>query len=147
MIPGPPSPRPDGPNVPGVEAVSVDPVGGGAVEGPNTGDRARDVVNSSGPGRWMRFLDALAGLLAAGGLVVGIILLFAALIAPAAVAAAGLGVADGPGWDRVLAQLAVGVAGETVVLLRRRWSTVIRVLADSAVVVAALLVIWWAWLA
>ena len=96
---------------------------------------------------WLRVLDTLAGLLSAGVLVVGIILLIAALIAPSLVAAAGLGVAAGPGWDRVLAQLAVGVVGETVVLLRRRWPMTVRGFADGAVVVAALLVIWWAWLA
>lgn len=94
----------------------------------------------------MRLLDKLAGLLAAGVLVVGIILLLAAVIAPGAVAAAGLGVANGPGWARVIAHLAVGTVGELVVLLRHRWPRPVRVLADAAVVLAALLVIWWAWL-
>lgn len=98
------------------------------------------------PARAVRVLDGLAGLLAAGILVVGVGLIIAALVAPPAVAAAGLGVADGPGWSTVLAHLLVGVAGEAVVSLRRRWSTVIRVSADLAVVLAALLVIWWAWL-
>jgi hypothetical protein len=110
------------------------------------GVEAAGVVNSAGPGRWVRFLDALAGLLSAGVLVVGIILLLASLIAPSAVAAAGLGVADGPGWDRVIAHLVVGAAGELVVLLRRRWPTFFGAMADVVVIVAALPVIWWAWI-
>ena len=126
-----------GSNVPGVEAAGVPAAGAGA---------ARSRTAGAGSGRWVRFLDALAGLLSAGVLVVGIVLLLAAVIAPSAVAAAGLGVADGPGWDRVIAHLAVGAAGEVVVLLRRRWPTVVRGLADAVVVLAALMVIWWAWL-
>ena len=98
------------------------------------------------PARGLRVLDVVSGLLSAGILFVGLILLSAALIAPAAVAAAGLGVADGPGWARVIAHLGVGVAGELVVLLRDRWPVVVRALADTIVVIAALTVIWWAWL-
>ncbi len=97
------------------------------------------------PGPGLRLLDALTGLLAAGVLVVGVVLLLAALIAPAALAAAGLGPAAGPGWDRVLAHLTVGVAGELVVRLRGRWSGSVRVLADLAVLVAAVAVLWWGW--
>lgn len=97
------------------------------------------------PGFGVRLLDALAGLLSAGILLVGILLLFAALIAPSAVAAAGLGVADGPGWDRVIGHLMVGLCGELVVLLRRRWTMAVRVLADVMVVVAGLAVLWWGW--
>jgi hypothetical protein len=93
-----------------------------------------------------RFLDGLAGLLAAGILLVGVLLLVSALIAPGLLAAAGLGPADGPGWDRVLAHLGVGVVGELVVRLRRGWPTPARVGADAAVTVAALVLIWWAWL-
>lgn len=108
--------------------------------------RAANRIASTRPGVGLRLLDRLAGLLSAGVLVVGVILLLAALIAPAAVAAAGLGVADGPGWDRVITHMVVGVAGELVVLLRSRWPTVVRALADTIVVVAALMVFWWAWL-
>ena len=103
-------------------------------------------LDTAEPGRGLRLLDWLAGLLSAGVLLVGVILLLAALIAPAAVAAAGLGVADGPGWDRVIAHLAVGAAGELVVVLRKRWPSVVRAVADVGVVLAALVVIWWEWL-
>lgn len=98
------------------------------------------------PGGAVRLLDTLAGLLAAGLLVFGVLLLLAALIAPAALAAAGLGDADGPGWARVAAHLAVGAAGEVVVRRRARWSRAGRILADLAVVLAALAVLGWAWL-
>lgn len=94
----------------------------------------------------IRFLDGLAGLLAAGILLVGVLLLVSALIAPGLLAAAGLGPADGPGWDRVLAHLGVGVAGELVVRLRRGWPMPVRIGADSAVTVAAVALIWWAWM-
>ena len=94
----------------------------------------------------VRFLDLLAGLLAAGILLLGVLLLLAAILAPALLAAAGLGEAEGPGWIRVLSHLAVGVLGELVVRLRPRWPTKARVLADLAVVAAALAVIWWGWL-
>lgn len=93
----------------------------------------------------LRVLDGLAGLLAAGVLVVGVLLLLAALIAPSVLAAADLGSADGPGWDRVAAHLAVGGAGEAVVRLRRRWPVTVRMAADLAVVVAAVAVIGWGW--
>ena len=98
------------------------------------------------PALAIRFLDGLAGLLAAGILLVGVLLLLTALVAPGLLAAAGLGPADGPGWDRVLAHLAVGVAGELVVRLRRGWPMAARIGADGAVTVAALVLIWWAWL-
>ena len=90
-------------------------------------------------------LDALAGLLAAGVLAVGVLLLLAALIAPSALSAAGLAGATGPGWGRVIAQLAVGTVGELVVRWRGSWPTTIRVVADAAVIVAVLAVIAWAW--
>lgn len=96
-------------------------------------------------GRVVRVLDGLAGLLSAGILLVGVLLALAALIAPAALSAAGLGAATGPGWQRVAAHLLVGVSGELVVHLRRRWPPTVRGGVDLAVIVAALVVIGWAW--
>ncbi|MGS0684172.1 hypothetical protein ACVBEQ_03255 [Nakamurella sp. GG22] len=92
-----------------------------------------------------RLLDALAGLLAAGLLVIGVVLLLAELIAPTALPAAGLGPAAGPGWSSVLAHLVVGGAGEVVVRLRDRWPVGVRAGADAAVIVAVLAVLWWHW--
>ena len=93
----------------------------------------------------LRAIDLAAGLLAAGILLVGLGLLLSALIAPARLAAAGHGGANGPGWDRVIAHLAVGVAGEVVVRLRRNWSAPARVAADAAVILGSVGVIWWGW--
>jgi hypothetical protein len=90
-------------------------------------------------------LDALAGLLAAGMLVVGTGLLVAQLLAPALLPAAGWGAATGPGWTGVGAHLLVGLAGEAVVRMRRRWAGPLRLGADLAVIVGALAVIAWAW--
>lgn len=94
----------------------------------------------------VRLLDLLAGLLSAGILVLGALLLLSAVLSPALLAAAGLGDATGPGWLSVSAHLLVGVIGELVVRLRRRWSTGFRCLADAAVIAAALAVIWFSWL-
>lgn len=97
----------------------------------------------AGPG--VRMLDSLAGLFAAGMLLVGVGLLLAQLLAPALLSAAGWGVATGPGWASVGAHLLVGGGGEVVYRTRRRWTGWPRVLADTGIVVAALAVIAWAW--
>jgi len=103
------------------------------------------VTAAGRPARWVRILDGLAGLLAAGVLLFGGLLLLAAVLAPALPSAVDLGSAAGPGWDRVVAHLAVGVVGEAVVRFRGRWSTTARAGADLAVVLAAVVVIWWGW--
>ena len=90
-------------------------------------------------------MDAVAGLFSAGTLVIGVLLLVMAAVAPTALERAGLGQADGPGWSRVSAQLLVGAIGELVVLLRRRWPPGARAAADLAVIVGCLTVTWWAW--
>jgi hypothetical protein len=97
------------------------------------------------PAAVIRLLDALAGLLAAGSVLVGVLLLIAALAAPAVLDAVGLGPADGPGWGRVIAQLAVGLAGEVVVSLRGKWAAPVRVAADLTVICSAVAVISWVW--
>jgi hypothetical protein len=93
----------------------------------------------------VRVLDALAGLLAAGVVVLAILLLAAQLIAPSALTA-GWGPATGPGWPRVVAHLVVGAAGELVVRFRGRLPGPARATADAAVVVAAVVLVgcgWW----
>lgn len=95
--------------------------------------------------RGLRLLDRIAGLVAAGMLLVGVLLLVAAFVAPAVLPGLGLGPADGPGWWRVGGHLLVGVAGELVVHRRRNWSPPVRVTADLCVVIAAVAVIWLAW--
>lgn len=92
-----------------------------------------------------RVLDTLAGLFAAGILVVGVGLLLAQLLAPAVLSAAGWGVATGPGWVPVSAHLIVGVAGEVLVRYRARFGSLVRAGADLAVVGAAVAVIGWIW--
>lgn len=91
----------------------------------------------------VRVLDTLAGLLSAGLLVLGVLLLLTQLIAP--LSAAGWGQAAGPGWPSVLAHLSVGVVGELVVRLRGRLPRALRVTADGAVVFSAGFVVAWAW--
>lgn len=90
--------------------------------------------------------DALAGLFAAGMLVVGTGLLVAQLLGPALLPAAGWGAATGPGWVHVGAHLLVGLAGEAVVRMRQRWAGPLRLGADLGVILGALAVIvrvWW----
>ena len=96
-------------------------------------------------GALVRLLDVLAGLLSAGLLVVGGLLLAAQRLAPSVLSMAGWGQASGPGWPRVGAQLLVGVGGEVVVRLRGRLGRGPRIAADLAVIVAAVTVIVWAW--
>lgn len=98
------------------------------------------------PGPVMRTLDVLAGLLSAGILLFGVLLLLAAVISPAALPGTGLGIATGPGWSSVSLHLATGVIGELVVLRRRGWPPAVRAGADLVVIAAALLVLWWTWL-
>lgn len=95
--------------------------------------------------RGLRLLDGLAGVVAAGMLLVGLLLLVAGFVAPAVLPGMGLGPAGGPGWSRVAGHLLVGVAGELVVRGRRNWPPSVRVAADLGVVLAAVGVIWWAW--
>ena len=97
-------------------------------------------------GPLVRGLDLLAGLLSAGLLVVGVVLLLAQLLAPSALSLAGWGQATGPGWARVAAHLVVGVGGELVVRLRARLFPAARATADTVVVVAGVVVVartWW----
>jgi hypothetical protein len=94
----------------------------------------------------MRVLDVLAGLLAAGVLAVGIVLMLAEIAAPAVLAAAGLGPAQGPGPVTVVAHLSVGIIGEIVVRVRGRWPAVVRAIVDCVIIAAAVTVLavtWW----
>jgi hypothetical protein len=91
-------------------------------------------------------VDGLAGLFAAGMLVVGVLLLLAAIIAPGLLDAAGLGPALGPGGPTVIAHLVVGVGGELAIRLRRRWPPAGRVVVDCVIIAAAVIVLartWW----
>jgi hypothetical protein len=101
-------------------------------------------VNARARG-WLRLLDGLTGLVAAGMVIVGGLLLAAALIAPGLLADVGLGPASGPGWSRVGGHLLVGITGELVVHRRRNWPLAVRMAADLGVLVAAVVVIGWAW--
>lgn len=96
-------------------------------------------------GRGVRMLDAVAGVLAAGCVLLGVLLLALHLLAPSALAGWGVQGAVGPGWPRVAGHLAVGLIGEAVVCLRRRWTAPVRSAADAGVVVVALAVLGWAW--
>ncbi len=96
--------------------------------------------------RWLRALDGAAGLLSAGVLVLGVVLLVAQLAAPILWDGAELGSATGPGWASVAAHVGVGAVGELIVLLRRGWPVPVRAAADLTVVAAALAVmvlLWW----
>lgn len=96
--------------------------------------------------RGLRVLDAVAGLLSAGMLVLGLALLVSQLFGAALLGGTGLSAATGPGWWRVAAHLAVGAAGETGVLLRRRLAVGPRAAIAGGTVVAALAVVvaaWW----
>jgi hypothetical protein len=94
--------------------------------------------------RWLRVLEAVAGVLSAGVLLLGLVLSVAQVLAPR-LGGTGLEAAVGPGWDRAVATLAVGVVGELLRALRRR----LAVAARAAVAVVVLLgigaLLWFTW--
>jgi hypothetical protein len=97
-------------------------------------------------GRGVRLLEAVAGLLSGGVLVLGLVLLASQVLAPSMLSGTGFAAATGPGWWRVAAHLLVGAAGETGVLLRRRASIAARVTMAAATIAAVLAVLaaaWW----
>ena len=88
----------------------------------------------------------MAGLLSGGVLVLGLVLLLSQLFAPSLLGGTGYAAATGPGWWRVVAHLAVGLAGEAGVLLRGRTPTTARAAVAVATIVAAIVVLatsWW----
>ena len=95
----------------------------------------------------LRALEVVAGLLSAGLVVVGLVLVVAQLFAADIAPGTGLRAASGPGWSRAVGQLAVGIAGELVVLLRPRLPHAARTYLAAAVIVAALVALWLCWLA
>ncbi len=102
-------------------------------------------VGSARPAsRWLRFLEAVAGLLTAGIAVAGIVLLAAQLVAPRT-GGTGLDAATGPGWSTVLATLAVAVVGESLRLLRRRLPAAARMVSAAAVIIGVLVLLWFSW--
>ena len=122
--------------------------------GPDRGDTPTDwltpVPPAGGPlarrpGRGLRVLEVLAGLASGGLLIVGLALLVLQFLAPQLAPGTGLSAPSGPGWPRIAWQLGVGVAGELVVLARRRSPRPARWLLAAAVVVATGAVLWLAW--
>src|SRR3954466_2507525 len=72
--------------------------------------------------RWLRGLEVVAGILSAGVLVLGVALLVSQVLAPR-LGGTGLESATGPGWARTLGALGIGVVGETLRAMRRRWTS------------------------
>jgi hypothetical protein len=112
---------------------------------PLPGSDLRRPARVRGPGVLVRSTVALADLLAAGVLVLGVVLLTAMVVLPSA----GNGAwneTTGPGWGRVAAHLGVGLAGGTGGRLARRASPGLRIAVAVATVVAVLAVLalsWW----
>lgn len=95
----------------------------------------------------LRVLEVLAGLLSGGLVTVGLGLVVLQLLAPELAPGTGLAAPAGPTWIRALAQLCVGLLGETAVLLRPRLSRAPRAWLAVAVIAAAAVTVYWAWLA
>jgi hypothetical protein len=95
------------------------------------------------PGR-LRGLEVVAGILSAGVLLLGVGLVVAQLLAPR-LGGDGLEAATGPGWGRASAALVVGVVGEVLRALRRRWATSVRAVAAIVVIVAVVALLWFTW--
>ena len=71
-------------------------------------------------------------------------LLAAQVIAPRT-GGSGLEASTGPGWDRVVATLAVAAVGETLRAVRRRLPPAARLVGAIAVIVGVLVLLWFTW--
>lgn len=92
-----------------------------------------------------RVLESAAGLFSAGLVLLGLALIVLQFAAPELAPGTGQAAAAGPTMSRALAQLGVGLAGESAVWARRRLSRGPRVWAAVAVLVAAGAVLWFCW--
>lgn len=109
------------------------------------GEPPRPVTGGRPVSRLVRVTDVVAGLLSAGTLVAGLVLLAARFAAPAIWAAPVIEAAQGPSWPRVIVHLVAGAAGEVVAALRGRRSRGPRIAANLLVTVACLGALWWSW--
>lgn len=89
--------------------------------------------------RSVRILEAVAALLSAGVLVVGVALAVLLVAAPA------LNDGTGPRLDRVIVALVAGVLGEVAHLRRERLPVRARPWIAGLVIVVALGALWWGW--
>lgn len=89
--------------------------------------------------RPVRFVEAVAALLSAGLLVVGVVLAVLLVAAPA------LNGGTGPRWDRVLVAVVVGVIGEVLHRRRDRLPGRARPAVAAGVIVLMLAALWWGW--
>ena len=99
----------------------------------------------SRPPAGLRALEVVSGLLSAGVLVLGLVLLVSQLGARHLLSGTGLAAATGPGWWRVAVHLVVGAAGEVGMLLRRSAAPAVRAVVASVTVVAVVVVLGAAW--
>lgn len=93
------------------------------------------------PGRPVRILEAVSGLLGGGLLLAGIVLLIAHFVAPHAVTGG-----RGPSTEAIVTHFGVGVVAEVLRAVRNRMSVPVRVAAAGAVILATigvLILIWW----
>lgn len=92
--------------------------------------------------RGLRVLEAIAGLLAAGMLVLGLVLLAAKAFAPALLGGHGLERAQGPAWWRLLLVLLAGALGEVAHVARTRFPDSARWVLGVGVTVVAFTALW-----
>jgi len=93
----------------------------------------------------LRVLEALAGLLAPGVLVLGLVLAASVVLAPHLVPGAGLSAAAGPRLDRVLVPVGVGLAAELLHWRRARLPPAGRLATAVLTVLAVTAALWWGW--
>lgn len=92
-----------------------------------------------------RFTVTLGGLLAAGCLVLGVLLVILMVVVPRT-GGTGIDVSTGPGWTRAGWHLGVGIAGAAAQQWARRRSWPLRLLVAVVVIAAVLAVLalsWW----
>ena len=84
-------------------------------------------------------LQAVAALLSAGLLVIGVVLAVLLVVAPA------LNHGTGPRLDRVIVAVVAGALGEVAHLRRERLPERARAAVATAVIIVVLLALWWDW--
>jgi len=109
-----------------------------------SGGRAQPPTVARPVPRWLRAVEAVAGVLSAGVLLLGLGLVVAQLVAPR-LGGTGLEAAVGPGWDRAVAALAVGVLGELFRALRKRLPVGARAVIAVTLLLGIGALLWFTW--
>ncbi len=107
-----------------------------------------DVAGPAQPGRpprATRTLETTAGLLSAGALVLGMVLVVARFAAPVLINGSGVSATRGPATARIVVQFTAGLVGELLHWNRARLPGSIRAPIAFTLIAVQLAALWWCW--